>query len=59
MRVAIEAGASQGWCEWIGAKGVILGINRFGASAPYQEIYRNYGLTSKDMVAAVKKIMDE
>lgn len=59
VRVAIEAGASQGWREWIGEKGAILGIDRFGASAPYQEIYSQYGLTSKDMVAAVNKLIDE
>jgi transketolase len=59
VRVAIEAAASQGWCEWIGGQGIVLGIDRFGASAPYQEIYRNYGLTSENMVAAVKKIIDE
>ena len=59
VRVAIEAGASQGWREWIGEKGTILGIDRFGASAPYQEIYSQYGLTSKDMVAAVNKLIDE
>jgi transketolase len=58
-RVAIEGGASQGWCEWIGEKGVMLGIDRFGASAPYQQIYNHYGLTSEDMVVAVKKIIDE
>lgn len=45
-RVAIEAGVSQGWHRWVGDGGIVLGVDRYGASAPYQVIYREYGLTA-------------
>src|SRR5260370_786448 len=44
-RVAGEAAVAQPWSGWVGERGVILGIERFGASAPYQGIYRELGLT--------------
>jgi transketolase len=53
-RVAIEAGSTQGWKEWVGEEGKVLGIDRFGASAPYEEIYEHYGLTSDKVVEAAK-----
>ena len=56
-RVAIEAGVSQGWCEWIGENGIFLGIDRFGASAPYQEIYKHFHLTAEDVLDAVMKLL--
>ncbi len=56
-RVAIEAGSPLGWREWVGDKGEIIGINRFGASAPYQEIYENYGLTAEEIIKKVKKLL--
>ncbi len=45
-RLAIEAGVSQGWEHWVGEKGIILAIDRFGASAPYEQIYQHLGLTA-------------
>ena len=56
-RVAIEAGSPLGWREWVGDKGEIIGINRFGASAPYQEIYENSGLTAEEIIKKVKKLL--
>jgi transketolase len=44
-RVAVEAGVDQPWWRWVGERGGVVGINRFGASAPYQTIYQNLGLT--------------
>ena len=49
-RVAIEAGTSQGWHRFLGLRGRFVGMNRFGASAPYQTLYDKFGLT----VARVK-----
>ncbi len=43
-RVAIEAAASFGWCEWVG-HGAVIGMDRFGASAPGQENFRRFGFT--------------
>jgi transketolase len=44
-RVAIEAGVTQGWERWVGSKGAVIGLDRFGASAPYLEVYQHLGLT--------------
>jgi transketolase len=44
-RIAVEAGASQGWWRYVGATGWILGIDRFGASSPYKTIFEHLGFT--------------
>lgn len=44
-RVSIEAASTQSWYRWVGTEGLALGINQFGMSAPYQEIYDHFGLT--------------
>jgi transketolase len=49
-RIAVEAGSPLGWERWVGDRGVILGIDRFGSSAPYQTIYKEYGLTVEAIV---------
>ena len=56
-RVAIEAGHPMSWQRWIGADGVALGIDRFGASAPYKEIYEHLGLTVTKIVEAARKLV--
>lgn len=56
-RVAIEAGVTLGWERWVGTDGVIIGIDRFGASAPYERIYQEYGLTPEAVVAAAQQVM--
>ena len=50
-RLAVEAGVTFGWARWIGDKGAVLGIDRFGASAPYKEVYKLVGLTVENAVA--------
>jgi transketolase len=52
-RVAIEAGVSMGWQRWAGDAGTIIAVDTFGASAPYQEIYRQYGLTPERIAAVL------
>jgi transketolase len=47
----------MGWERWVGDKGVILGLNRFGASAPYQELYHHLGLTAERVVEAARAAM--
>jgi transketolase len=56
-RVAVEAAAAQPWYRWVGERGVVLGIERFGASAPYQRIYREFGLTVDDVVRQAKALL--
>ncbi|TLY49896.1 MAG: transketolase, partial [Gemmatimonadetes bacterium] len=49
-RLAIEAASPQPWYRWVGETGAVLGIERFGASAPYQRIYQEFGLTVDNVV---------
>lgn len=49
-RIAVEAGVTTGWEKWVGGKGEVIGIDHFGASAPYQEIYKQFGLTPDHVV---------
>ncbi|HEY7192735.1 MAG TPA: transketolase [Gemmatimonadales bacterium] len=51
-RIAVEAAATQSWDRWVSDGDVILGIDRFGESAPYQRIYKEFGLTVEDIVKA-------
>jgi transketolase len=44
-RISIEAGVTLGWQRWLGDRGAAIGVDTFGASAPYKEIYKHYGLT--------------
>jgi len=56
-RIAIEAAHPMSWYRWVGDDGVILGIERFGASAPYKEIYEHLGLTVDKLVETAKKLV--
>jgi transketolase len=49
-RIAVEAHTHLGWHEWVGEKGIILSVNTFGASAPYQTTFEQYGFTAKNIV---------
>ena len=49
-RISVEAGVTQGWCHWIGDKGVAIGIDCFGASAPGSIILQKFGITSEKIV---------
>ena len=52
VRVAIEAGATLGWERYVGG-GAVIGLDHFGASAPYEKLYAEFGLTPEAVVAAV------
>ncbi len=55
LKVAIEAGVRQGWDSLIGPEGVFIGMDSFGASAPYEKLYRHFGITAEAVVKAVKE----
>ena len=55
-RIAVEAAAPHSWYRWVGEKGVIIGLERFGASAPYQRAYHELGLTVDRIVDAARKL---
>jgi len=56
-RIAVEAASPQPWYRWVGERGIVLGLERFGASAPYQRIYKELGLTVERVVAAAKALL--
>ncbi|HEX6073695.1 MAG TPA: transketolase [Micromonosporaceae bacterium] len=53
-RVVVEAGVSQGWRDVTGGHGECVSLEHFGASAPYQVLYEQYGITAERVVAAVR-----
>lgn len=59
LRVAVEAGVPMGWERWVGPKGIILGLNRFGASAPYKVLYEQFGFTVEAVVSAAKSLIGD
>jgi len=52
INVAVEAGIRQGWDAIIGSAGTFVGMTNFGASAPYKDLYRHFGLTAEKVAAA-------
>jgi transketolase len=54
-RIGIEAASPFGWERWLGPEGTFIGMTSFGASAPWQDVYKNFGITSEAVVTAVKK----
>ena len=56
-RVSVEAGVAQSWYRWIGSGGAAISLERFGASAPFEEVYENLGITAGAVVAAAKGLL--
>lgn len=56
-RVAVEAAQPMSWHRWVGGDGVTIGIDRFGASAPYKEIYEHLGISVAKVVEAAKRLV--
>ncbi len=56
-RISIEAGATFGWHKWVGTEGVTMGIDRYGESAPYEEVYEHLGLTVENIVENANRLL--
>ena len=56
-RVAVEAGTTFGWKEYVGSDGLVVGHADFGASAPIKELMKHFGFTVDDVVAKAKETM--
>ncbi|HLY89925.1 MAG TPA: transketolase [Acetobacteraceae bacterium] len=54
-RFGIEAACGFGWERWLGSDGVFIGMTDFGASAPYEVLYKHFGITPEAIAAAVRK----
>jgi transketolase len=57
-RIAIEAGATQGWHKYVGADGRVIGLDHFGASAPMDDLYTNFGITAESVVQAARELLN-
>ena len=57
-RVAVEAGVTDGWWRFVGPQGRVLGVDRFGESAPAAELFEHYGFTIDNVVAAAKEVLN-
>jgi transketolase len=55
-RLAVEAAHPNSWYRWIGDGGEVIGIDTFGASAPYQQLYRHYGITTERVVEIARRL---
>jgi len=58
-RVAIEAGVTDFWWKYVRANGAVLGVDRFGESAPAGAVYKHFGLTSDNVVATVRALLSK
>ncbi|MBM4218466.1 MAG: transketolase [Gammaproteobacteria bacterium] len=56
-RVAIEAGVPDGWWRYVGARGRVVGMTGFGASAPAKDLFRRFGFTSAAVVEAAESLL--
>jgi transketolase len=56
-RIAVEAGATDGWYKYVGLDGAVVGIDRFGESAPAADLFRHFGITPEAVVTAVKRVL--
>jgi transketolase len=56
-RLAVEAGVSMGWERWVGDHGSVLAIDRFGASAPAETVFRELGMTVENILDQAKTIL--
>jgi len=56
-RLSIEAGVSLGWAKYVGPDGDTLSVDRFGASAPGEDVFRDYGFTVENVIRKAKKLL--
>lgn len=56
-RVAIEAGSTSLWYKYVGLQGAVIGLDRFGESAPAKELFEYFGITAEKLAAAAKSIL--
>jgi transketolase len=57
-RVAVEAGITMGWERYVGNRGAVVGIDRFGASAPGGTVMQKYGMKASSIVAKAMALLN-
>jgi transketolase len=56
-RVAVEAGVTEFWWKYVGLDGKVIGIDRFGESAPFKDLFKYFGFTAENVAQAVKSVI--
>jgi len=56
-RVAVEAGVTDGWRKYVGLEGAVVGIDRFGESAPAPDLFKHFGFTPETVANAVRSVL--
>ena len=57
LRDAVEAGVSDGWYKYVGLNGAVIGLDRFGESAPAELLFKEFGFTVDHVVEVVKNVL--
>ena len=57
IKISIEAASTDCWKKYVGNNGLTFGIDTFGKSAPYKEIYKHFGLTAANIANKSKKLI--
>ena len=57
IKISIEAASTDCWKKYVGKEGLSFGIDTFGKSAPYKEIYKHFGLTAANITNKLKKMV--
>ena len=56
-RVAVEAGVTDGWYKYVGLDGKVVGLDRFGESAPAGALFKHFGFTAENVAKTVEEIL--
>ena len=59
FKISIESGSTDCWRKYVGEKGLTFGINDFGKSAPYKDVYKHFGLTSENISKKIKEMINK
>ena len=59
FKISIEAGSSDSWIKYVGDNGITFGIDEFGKSAPFKDIYKYFGLESTNIKSITKKLLNK
>ena len=57
-RVAVEAGTTFGWKEYVGSEGIVIGHSDFGASAPIKDLLKHFGFTVEKVVSEARSAIE-
>jgi transketolase len=57
VRLAVEAGISQGWERWVGERGAVISVETYGASAPVNVVFEKYGFTADNVIAKARAML--